>query len=216
MSAIETELKLIVDGDESFRRLVESTPNRLDTLEQLNLYLDTPRREIHAAGAAFRLRISGSGAWATVKRRSTGQTPGVYVSMEIEDELPLEMAICWLEEKGPLPLSGGVDFGDLDPLCSGDLLEVVTWSRTRRTRFRLSDDLVMEADETLFGDGTRDYELEIEHSDIDHARRAATGVARRAGIRLVGQVRTKHARALRHSGDGAWPVPVPDGRNGSC
>lgn len=212
MSAIETELKLIVDGAGDFRRLLDSTPHRLDSREQLNLYLDTPDRGILAAGAAFRLRISGDRSWATVKRRDRGPSGGVYVSREIEDELTREAALNWLEGQGALPLSGLVDFGDLQPLCVCDRLEVVTWSWTRRTRFRLSGDMILEADETRFADGTVDFEMEIEHPDMDRARTVARELAIRAGIHLEDQVRTKHGRAMSHRGDRPWPLPPPTGK----
>lgn len=207
MSSIEIEIKLVVRDEGDFQRLMGALPDPMGVREQLNLYLDTSGGMMAGIPAAFRLRISARKAWYTLKKRTGAPASAVFRSLEIEEETDRDSAVAWLSGVRGLEPPKGEDFGEIGALIAEDRLVVRDWSWTRRWEFAVRRDMKLLADESLFGDGTRDFELEIEHPDTDRAQRVALDVARRAGISLAPQVKTKHGRARDHRGDEPWPLP---------
>jgi len=205
---IEIESKFALDGADDFARLLAVLPAPLRTRDQLNMYLDTMDRRIKTSNGSLRLRIAQNRAWLTLKRRIPSNLPGVFEAVEFEEETPRDEAVAWVEKRGILRPPEGPGFSGILELFKGDQLGVVAWSRTLRRAFDIGEGgIVLEADQTVFGDGSVDYELEIESADSELALGVVTGLARRAGIKLKAQSRTKHARAIAHAGDRPMLIP---------
>lgn len=169
------------------------------------------------------------GGWGGKPVAGTRGSPdGVFRAVEIEREVPRALAAAWLAGAGRAPGGGRrrggkvgwagqldrgrTERGLLDPgpeaphevrdFLSSGRVALVTWSLTLRWTFRDPGRPDLIADETWFPDGSRDFEVEVECDDVATARARASDVASAAGVALVPQALTKHARAMRRMGGG--------------
>lgn len=206
MPAIETEVKLIVPDAEAHGRLVSAAGGRGAVTVQLNIYLDTRDRRVRAAGLSLRLRVTEAGAVMTAKRRRSSAS-GTFVADEVEVPADRELALAWVRAGAGFEVPRHRDMAPVKRVVSGAALRPTTWSLTRRTACALPEGIEVEFDETVYPDGTRDFEVEAEHPDPELARAALDRLGRAAGVLLVPQTRSKHARARAHaSRDATIPV----------
>lgn len=182
--------------------IMKAMPSQGKRISQVNLYLDTLEEDAQKMGFSIRLRVTEQNAVITIKSRIKSASKGLFVADEIESEVPKELAIGWLLGKNLLPIPDGKEFDILHKLVPLGL-KVATWSRTFRYSFHLGSDMKVELDETMYGDGTRDYEIEIESDNINQAMKIANELSKKLNINLEPQTKTKHARANDHKG----PLP---------
>jgi hypothetical protein len=129
------------------------------------------------------------------------------VHRETEIQIPRDSAIKWITDPGAAKPWEYPDFSVLEDMLNGAPLAVSCWSLTRRAICDTSSGIKLELDETVFADGFRDFEIEIEYPDSVAALELAQAYARKAGVTLHTQDLSKHARARAHRGDLNWIVP---------
>lgn len=203
---IECEIKLRLASRDDLLRMLQHLPCPRRWGLQLNLYLDTPTRDLAARELALRLRITPDHARLTLKS-GRGVTGCTFRCTEIEEAVDREAAIGWVHGRAPLPTSPHFAADGLD--LHDPRLRPVNWSLTHRALCDI-DDITIEVDETLFSDGQRDWEIEVEHPDPDAALAVVQRVAQAAGVLLHAQTRTKQARALACSPRLEPWIPVGD------
>lgn len=133
---------------------------------------------------------------------------GAFVHSETEIEIPRDTAVRWAEEPASATPWDFDGFQGLSGILSNRPLAVSCWSLTRRAICDMPEGVTVELDETVFSDGFRDFEVEIEHPDSEHALTVARDYAARAGVVVTTQEYSKHARARRHRGDLDRVIPV--------
>lgn len=188
---IECEVKLRLASRADLDRLLARLPAPRRWGLQLNLYLDTPDAALAAHGMSLRLRVTPDHARLTLKA-GRGVDGCTFRCVEIEEPIDRAAAIAWIEGAGPLPLGPAFDEAarQVDPAA----LAAGNWSLTHRALCD-TDGMTIEVDETLFPDGSRDWEVEVEHPDPDAALAVVRRYADLAGVVLAPQTRTKQARA---------------------
>jgi uncharacterized protein YjbK len=210
MAPIETEVKLRIDGREDFERLLGALPRPRRWGLQLNLYLDTDTGTFRGARMTLRVRITPDHARLTWKH-GRGVDGCTFRSTEIETVLNRAEAVRWVRTGA----FDGLDLGALEGFeeasvrLGGAALRITNWSLTRRAVCDTPRGITVEADETVFPDGFRDFEVEAEDDDPALALEVIEEAAQAAGVTLRPQPRTKHARADLHRG--SLPIPIPEG-----
>ncbi|HPB49613.1 MAG TPA: CYTH domain-containing protein [Myxococcota bacterium] len=207
--AIEREVKLTVDGAADYLAMASALPVPRRWGLQLNVYLDTLSRRLRSNRISLRIRVTPDFALLTLKTpaRSADSGDGVFCNLETEVPFDREMAVEWInapERAAPASLAG---FEALATVIADEPLVVIGWSMTRRAVCDTAWGVTLELDETVFPDGTRDFEIEAEHEDAALARRVIDLHADRVGLRLGAQTRSKHARAMERLGSVCWVLP---------
>ena len=157
----------------------------------LNVYLDTEDRALKSARGSLRLRVTPDHARMTAKW-GRGVAGCTFRCVEVETPVDRGASVAFLEGRGPLPMVAG--FGNVADVTAGRPLAITNWSLTHRTICDV-DGFVVEADETMFSDGSRDFEVEVETLDPEAALALMQRIAATAGIALTPQTRTKQGRA---------------------
>jgi uncharacterized protein YjbK len=188
---IECEVKLRLASRADLDRLLARLPAPRRWGLQLNLYLDTPDGTLAANGMSLRLRVTPDHARLTLKV-GRGVDGCTFRCIEIEEAIDRGAAIAWIQGTGPLPL--GAAFDEAARHLNAAALVAGNWSLTHRALCD-TDGMTVEVDETLFPDGSRDWEVEVEHPDPDAALAVVRRFADLAGVALAPQTRTKQARA---------------------
>ncbi|HNU68257.1 MAG TPA: CYTH domain-containing protein [Myxococcota bacterium] len=132
---------------------------------------------------------------------------GAFVHRETEVQIDRALAIRWICDPSlatPWLFEG---FEGLRDQTGDGGLRLVCWSLTRRAICDVPEGLTIELDETVFPDGFRDFEVELEHPDSERALKVIMEYAAGAGISLHHQEFSKHARARAHAGRLDWVIP---------
>lgn len=208
--AIEREVKLTVNGAGDYLALASVLPVPRRWGLQLNVYLDTVSSRLRSNRISLRIRVTPDFALLTMKTpvRSAHGGDGVFCNYETEVSFDRETAVEWItvpESAVPASLAG---FQNLSVVIADEPLVVSGWSMTRRAVCDTAWGVTLELDETVFPDGSRDFEIEAEHEDASLARRVIDLHADRAGLRLGAQTRSKHARAMERLGSVRWVLPA--------
>ena len=208
MSPVENEIKLDLQSERNYRRLIayfceEKTENKLE-----NYFFDTDDRALSKSGWALRIRKESGGLRVTAKGPPGTAPAGLIVRPEIESFLSDDDIAGFMASGIEAPRIPAEIADHLDKLIAGKILRMTTAFTTWRTTVRCRADdseLRFEIDRTVFADGTADYELEVELSDAgqyDLAMTAIKSIFRRSGIPLRPQGESKLARALRRIPEG--------------
>lgn len=156
---------------------------------QTNVYYDTPDAQLKEAQAALRLRLFADRAEVTLKQR---QPDGPRTMTETTDALSLADAQADVDA-GTVPANGSVGAAltaiGLTPTQLHPFARVTT---TRREAVTAAGTLVLDASD--FADGSRDWELEMEYTDITVAQPAFDALVTRFGLTQLGG-QNKVARA---------------------
>lgn len=203
----EIEIKLKIANRADFEKFIAVLPPERRRTVQLNVYLDTKDTVVKGSGASLRLRVTRSAAWLTLKRRIGTSTGHTWKSLEAEVPVDRDMAVAWCRGCGDFKLPNVPEMAEIASLIGERKLGFRTWSRTIRHACELGEDIIVEVDETMFPDGTVDYEIEVEHVDPAKAFGVVQQLASTARISLYNQIETKHARARAHTADGPLPIP---------
>lgn len=207
---IECEIKLRLASRDDMQRMLRHLPRPRRWGLQLNLYLDTPTNDLASRKLALRLRITPDHARLTLKA-GRGVTGCTFRCTEIEEAIDRDAAVAFV--RGDARLSVPSRFASCGVAADSHDLRPVNWSLTHRALCDIAG-VTVEVDETMFSDGRRDWEVEVEHPDPDAALAIVRRIAREAGVLLLPQTRTKQARALESAPAFAPWIPVGDPARG--
>ncbi len=220
--ATEVELKLLLPDDLAHglvRAALDAACGPAQVVEQVNYYLDTRDRRLHAHRCMIRVRVGGQGdqRWvkATCKANPTLQA-GLLTVGEFEHRLPDDLAARWLQ--GPPFRSQLADLqavawvqtaGPLAGVLPADAaLHVLGAMATTRRIYALDKlffggepgPLTLELDHARFGDRGADahrFEIEVEHADVAALEPGITAWLRDLGVHAWPADETKFAQLLR-------------------
>ncbi|MGZ4481952.1 MAG: CYTH domain-containing protein [Gaiellales bacterium] len=195
----ETELRFVADGtlptDEvqarlslGGMRLIELGDERLHS----DVYFDTTRLRLRAAGANLRIRTGGRGErWVTLKRKTRGGHQGALnIRSELEVRLqPGELA----EDSEPWKVAGTLIRGDIRPM-----LQISTLRREHVFRDDHENQVVVAHDIVTYPDGSVQRRLEVEMvRGTPHLLRVVETDLRRKVKGLKAAPRGKRSEAIR-------------------
>ncbi len=198
---VERELKwrLTPSAWSAFQSQLALPPRLI--LEQRNYYFDDPERRLALGSSMLRLRWE-SGKWIWCYKRGVSLEGGYFAAVEVETELNESQAQRLLEGD-----SQGLESTPTARELAAQGLEG-PWERVGEIANRrqvwegslvgLKGGERLELDETTFGPGLVEYELEIETADPQGARQVIEGLAARGGWSLEVQRATKYERFLKY------------------
>ena len=204
----EIEVKLRIRDREGFERMLRALAPVDRRVVQLNVYLDTDLRHVRRSGVSLRLRVTADSANLTAKRRVGEAAASTWRAQEMVADVDRAAGVEWLRGGEAPAFPGLPELADVAATVAGRPLLVTTWSRTIRHVCDGGNGFTVEMDETLYPDGSLDFEVELEHEDHVRALELLLSVASDAGVPVDPQTDTKHARA-RARAHGACPIPIP-------
>lgn len=191
---MERELKFTLPGREVYDRLAEALGKELSRETQVNHYLDTPGGELSASGRSM-MRVRDRGThFTTTFKYGIQKHEAYYESEETQTELPAELAAALRVGDLPLEVQALAPVRRLFEVFGPQERLVPQGSmRNLRRLFHLSEHDMAELDETVFDDGTVDYELEVETNEPGRV----LSILELLGFGdLAPQPKTKYARFL--------------------
>lgn len=181
---IETELKLMLDGEPAWLEVREALSAIVpgSRIHQTNVYFDTPTGELRARRWMVRVRKEETAAGAqfevTAKDRVVDSV-GALSSRERTDTLDESDARAVLAMATPLTALEGELCRSLAEALTEPLYPIGAVSNTRDV-FVLPSGYLVELDQTTFPDGRVDFEIEMElkgeHQSLGGARAALAEV----------------------------------------
>lgn len=168
---------------------------------QINAFFDSADRKLSKAGYALRVRVADRTGLVTLKSGKS-QSEALAVRQEIESEIDIGLAHSiingrtnLMEVEAEAMTVVREKFPKLKP-------QLITRFKNDRQvkQFSLGDhDVALEIDRTEFGDGSVDYELEIELDDeskFEPIMESLRHLFHTLAIELTGQPKSKFERAL--------------------
>ncbi|RKX20357.1 MAG: hypothetical protein DRP51_05835 [Candidatus Zixiibacteriota bacterium] len=202
----EIEIKLDLQKEENYNRLIERFQITNKPARQENYFFDSENMDLSKNGWALRLRIEKNKSSLSLKGTTSQSSGGLAIRDEIEisisDEIARKQAENGLREGW---------FPDeithiIQPIVStGNLAPRLHFINDRhRVNYSGGDiELLFEIDRTEFADGSIDYELEIElKNQLLYQKALAEVIAFLDSVQIVTvfQKRSKFARALKKEG----------------
>ena len=199
---LEIEIKLQLESFPDYLKLIGFLGNIEYEDHHLNAFFDSEDRHLTRSGWVFRVRVENERGLITIK--DTGrQTGSAMVRQEIEAEISRSMAMDILNLRmEPLSISvSPVEFIRKE-FPELKLAKLIQFNNVRqRKTCQLGDkDYVFEIDKTEFSDGSVDYEVEIELTDIRQIENVENDLKKLFGnlnIPYARQTESKLARALK-------------------
>lgn len=197
----ELELKYRLRGRKDYELLLENClpapgrdPARLD-----NYYFDSSEYDIAAKGGMLRLRFDGDLKICFKLGGEKEGHPGYFDALEVESGLEsgiLQQALDAPEILGELPIRPIMALWD-----HFDRLEL-TWVGQLSTvrRYRIIEPFLLELDEVTYPDGDVVFEVEIETSLPEEARKQLESRIKHLGIEAVPQRTSKLQGLLKRKG----------------
>jgi uncharacterized protein YjbK len=197
----EIEIKFAFETKKDFWRFVRCFAVEKRGVVQTNYYFDSHDGRLGEMGFVVRLRKARGKFLLTVKGQRNATEEGVFDVAEFETEVGRKECEKLLQGRR----SGEVIarfLPDLQPearkvLLSKDLV-LITQSKTRRFRAVLAGGMEAVADETLFENGKKDYEVEVESENPETARKVLLEALKTCGAKAVVQALSKFERAMVH------------------
>lgn len=199
----EIEIKLDLQKEENYNKLIERFEITEKPTRQENYFFDSENMDLSKNGWAFRLRVEKDKSSLSLKGTTTQSSGGLAIRDEIEISIPDEMARKHAEN------------GLKDSKFPGEIADIIRSIINTKDlclklqfvndRYRVNHsggdiDLLFEIDKTEFSDGSVDYELEIELEDQLSYQKALgeiTSFLDSVQIVTVFQKQSKFARALK-------------------
>lgn len=200
----EIEIKLNLGSFTNYLKLMGFLGQTEKEERHLNAFFDTEDRKLSAAGWALRVRAENHRGLVTIKSIAK-ETGSAFIRQEIEAEISRSEALDILALQ--------VDVMDLPVLPVEYLTEklgrlevmiLVKFENLRQKKFfKIADyTYLLEIDKTEFGDGSVDYELEVELPDTSRLETVEDSLRRMFGslsIPFETQSESKFARALKRA-----------------
>jgi uncharacterized protein YjbK len=200
----EIEIKLNLGSFTNYLKLMGFLGQTEKEERHLNAFFDTEDRKLSAAGWALRVRAENHRGLVTIKSIAK-ETGSAFIRQEIEAEISRSEALDVLALQ--------VDVMDLPVLPVEYLTEklgrlevmiLVKFENLRQKKFfKIADyTYLLEIDKTEFGDGSVDYELEVELPDTSRLETVEDSLRRMFGslsISFETQSESKFARALKRA-----------------
>jgi len=200
----EIEIKLNLGSFTNYLKLMGFLGQTEKEERHLNAFFDTEDRQLSAAGWALRVRAENHRGLVTIKSIAK-ETGSAFIRQEIEAEISrseaLDVLALQVDVMG-LPVLP-VEYL-IEKVGRLDVMILVKFENLRQKKFfKISDyTYLLEIDKTEFGDGSVDYELEVELPDTsrletveDHLRRIFDSLS----IPFETQSESKFARALKRA-----------------
>jgi uncharacterized protein YjbK len=198
----EFEIKIDLQKQENFLRLIDHFNLANKFVIQENHFFDSEKRELLSLGWALRLRMEKRRACLTLKGVDHEGTPGLAVRTELESEISPERAARYLDKGLPVSDLPGNILALLKSDISSKLLSKRVFFRNKRYTAEYGSPertLHLEIDQTEFSSKTVDYELEVElpgKNDFNIALAKISTLLGNLDIPVVFQNESKFARAL--------------------
>ena len=199
----EIEIKLDLQSEENYNKLIERFGIKVKPARQENYFFDSANMDLSKNGWALRLRVEENKSSLTLKGKAAKSSGGLAIRDEIEVLIPDETAQKYV-------INGLKDANIPDEIAQiirpivnpRDLIQKLYFVNNRyRVNFSGGDiDLLFEIDKTEYADGSIDYELEIELEDQLFYQKALGGITTfldSVQIVSVFQKHSKFARALK-------------------
>lgn|GEM_PF-1776385 len=195
----EIEIKFAFETEQDFQRFVSLFGDRNKFVVQTNYYLDTEDGSLCRMGLVVRLREACGKFLLTAKGLRNIKTEGLFDVLEFEVEVG---------QKEGEKLLKGVCHGEavarylpelpskVKEVLASKRLTLLTKSRTRRFKVVLGKGVEGVADETMFENGRKDYEVEVESDDTVTAREVLMEALKLCGAKAVAQTMSKFERAM--------------------
>jgi uncharacterized protein YjbK len=200
----EIEIKLNLGSFTNYLKLMGFLGRTEKEERHLNAFFDTEDRQLSMAGWALRVRAENHRGLITIKSIAK-ESGSAFIRQEVEAEISRSVALDILAlqadvmDQPVLPVEYLIEkVGRLDVMI------LVKFENLRQKKFfRIADfNYLLEIDKIEFGDGSVDYELEVELPDIsrletvdDNLRRIFSSLA----IPYEVQTESKFARALKRA-----------------
>lgn len=177
---LEIEIKLRLGSFMDYLKLVGSLSPIDEEIQHINGFFDTEDRRLAKSGWALRVRAESHRGLVTIKSIPT-QAGMAVVRREIESEIPRGLAVDVLGLRSDVltvdcPPVQFIkrDFPNLMPA------KLIQFENVRQfKKFRIGDyDYMLEIDKTAFSDGSVDYELEVEFTDMAQLDKIEEGLRR--------------------------------------
>jgi len=202
----EKEIKIDLEDESSYLKLLEFLGNPRSRKRQINYFFDTDDFSLEDNGWALRIRDREGDGTITLKGLETRDRQGLTIRPEIEESFPTYLI--------PEAIKQGLHIDRIPANLKEITLAFIDSLRlnlrvsfeTERTTVlhKINDqDIDFEIDRTVYPDGSVDFELEIEledKSETPAAIKYTREVFERLGIEWKLQSASKFARALKKSG----------------
>ncbi len=200
----EIEIKLDLGSFTNYLKLMGFLGQTEKEERHLNAFFDTEDRKLSQAGWALRVRAENQRGLITIKSIAR-ESGSAFIRQEVEAEINRSVALDILAlqsdvmEQPVLPIEYLIE-----KVGRVDVMILVKFENIRQKKFfRIGDfNYLLEIDKTEFGDGSVDYELEVELPDIsrletvdDSLRRIFSSLA----IPYEIQTESKFSRALKRA-----------------
>jgi uncharacterized protein YjbK len=198
----EIEIKLDLQNEENYLRLLKLFPRKSKEVTQKNYFFDTADRDLLRAGWAVRIRLENSVAEVAAKGPAEDLTESLAVRTEIVEYISREKA----EDLTRSGLKGDKMGGEIAEVIRRFAGEKPLKTTLQFINYRIDVDYkksdriyIFEIDRTVFSDGSTEYELELElesKEDYSEAMETIKEILKRAEITAVSQKKSKFARAV--------------------
>jgi uncharacterized protein YjbK len=198
----EIELKYVLEGEGAYQRLCEFLAPPVAEFDQVNHYFHTADLAVPGPGGMIRVRVERGKTLFAVKLggRLSG---GVLSASEFEIELPKGDEF-YRSSPQALWEAGNPGMELLERECGAKV--PLLWAGrliNHRAVFRWEHGCRLEADASLFPDGYKDYEVELETASPEEHRASLVRLLESLGIPVRPQTKTKYQRFLEHCRDKA-------------
>ena len=199
----EIEIKLDLQTEENYNRLIKRFKITEKPTRQENYFFDSEHMDLSKSGWAFRLRIEENKSSFALKGKTTKSSGGLAIRDEVEVLIPDETAKKYAENGFRGVIIPDEILQIIKPIVNPkDLTQRLFFVNDRyRVEFTGGDiDLLFEIDKTEYADGSINYELEVELEDHLFYQEALGGITaflNSVEIVTVFQKHGKFARALK-------------------
>ena len=200
----EIEIKLNLDSFTNYLKLLGFLGQIEREERHQNAFFDTEDRKLAEAGWALRVRAEDNRGLVTIKSIAT-RSGAALIRQEMEAEISRAEAFDCLALQRDVMSFPVVPIDYLkDKLGELTLMVLVKFENLRQKKFfKISDHTyVFEIDKTEFGDGSVDYELEVELPDTDRLETVDDALRKMfstLAIPFEHQTASKFARALQRA-----------------
>ena len=203
MANEEIEIKLDLESEDNYKKLIQHLGECKDEHVQKNIFLDTSDNDINNTGWTLRVRRQNNTVTVTVKGMAEITPDGLTIRPEIEELTNAELLDT--VSRGALLIANlpEIILNAIGEITKAKPLGVIVSFGNLRKRYNLDDNrphLILEVDRTEFPDGAIGYELEVELADRSLAKPAMERLSRlleSLNIPLKPQMESKFTRALK-------------------